>query len=131
MVEIINPPGWARPKGYSNAVVAPPGRTVFLAGLVGWNEREQFEALDFVGQARQIFSNIVAVLNAAKAGPEHLVRMTWYITDKDEYLNCADELGDAYRRIIGRHFPAMAVVVVAGLIEPGAKLEIEATAVVP
>ncbi len=129
-MEIVNPPGWVRPKGYSNGIIAS-GRMVFLAGLVGWNEQEQFEAQDFVGQARQVFRNIVAVLKAADARPEHLVRMTWYITDKDEYLRCGAELGAAYREVIGRHYPVMAVVVVKGLIEAGAKLEIEATAVVP
>lgn len=129
-MEHFNPPGWVRPKGYSNAISAT-GRMVFLAGLVGWNEKEQFEAHDFVGQAKQIFRNIVALLEEAKAGPQHLVRMTWYITDKDEYLGCAKELGEAYREVIGRHFPVMAVVVVKGLIETGAKLEIEATAMVP
>jgi enamine deaminase RidA (YjgF/YER057c/UK114 family) len=129
-MEFINPPGWVRPKGYSNGI-ATSGRSVFVAGMVGWNEKEVFEAHDLVGQARQIFKNIVAVLKEAKAGPEHIVRMTWFITDKDEYLSNGKELGAAYREIIGRHFPVMAVVVVAGLIETGAKLEIEATAVIP
>ena len=130
-MEILNPPGWPRPKGYSNGISIGAGRMVYCAGMVGWNEREEFDAKDTVGQARQIFKNIVAVLTEAKAKPEHIVRMTWYITDKDEYLNGGREIGAAYREIIGRHFPVMAVVVVKGLIETGAKLEIEATAIVP
>lgn len=129
-MEFVNPPGWVRPKGYSNGIIAS-GRMVFVAGMVGWNEQEVFEADDLVGQARQIFKNISAVLAEAGALPEHIVRLTWFITDKDEYLSCGKELGAAYREIIGRHFPVMAVVVVKGLIETGAKLEIEATAVVP
>jgi enamine deaminase RidA (YjgF/YER057c/UK114 family) len=129
-MEFFNPPGWVRPKGYSNGIAAS-GRMVFVAGMVGWNEQEVFEAHDLVGQARQIFKNIVAVLAEAGAKPEHIVRMTWFITDKDEYLACGKELGAAYREIIGRHFPVMAVVMIAGLIETGAKLEIEATAVIP
>jgi enamine deaminase RidA (YjgF/YER057c/UK114 family) len=111
--------------------VVEPGRTVYVAGMVGWNEKEEFEAQDTVGQARQVFKNIVAVLTEAGAKPEHIVRMTWYITDKDEYLNGAREIGAAYREIIGRHWPVMAVIVIKGLIEAGAKLEIEATAVIP
>jgi enamine deaminase RidA (YjgF/YER057c/UK114 family) len=129
-MEFVNPPGWVRPKGYSNGIVAL-GRMVFVAGMVGWNEQEVFEASDFLGQARQIFSNIAAVLHAAGARPEHIVRMTWFITDKDEYLSAGKALGAAYREVMGRHFPVMAVVVVSGLIEDGAKLEIEATAVIP
>lgn len=129
-MEFVNPPGWVRPKGYSNGIVAS-GRMVFVAGMVGWNEKEVFEAHDLVGQARQIFKNIAAVLTEAKALPEHIVRLTWFITDKDEYLSCGKELGVAYREIFGRHFPVMAVVVVKDLIETGAKLEIEATAIVP
>lgn len=130
-MEFVNPPGWVRPKGYSNGIVATGGRMVFVAGMVGWNEQEVFEAHDLVGQARQIFKNIAAVLAEAKAKPEHVVRMTWFITDKDEYLSSGKDLGAAYREVFGRHFPVMAVVVVKGLIETGAKLEIEATAVVP
>lgn len=130
-MEFVNPPGWPRPKGYSNGIVVEPGRTVYVAGMVGWTEKEEFEAKDTVGQARQVFKNIVAVLTEAGAKPEHIVRMTWYITDKDEYLNGAREIGAAYREIIGRHWPVMAVIVIKGLIEAGAKLEIEATAVIP
>jgi len=104
---------------------------VFLAGLVGWNAAEVFETDDFTGQARRIFESAVALLAEAGAGPEHIVRMTWFVLDKDEYLASLQNLGAAYRDVIGRHYPAMSVVQVAGLIEPGAKLEIEITAVVP
>jgi enamine deaminase RidA (YjgF/YER057c/UK114 family) len=129
-MEILNPPGWPRPKGYSNGIVAR-GRMVFVAGMVGWTPEEKFETDDFAGQVRQALTNIVAVLKEAGAGPEHIVRMTWFITDKDEYLNAAKEIGAAYRDIIGRHYPVMAVIVIKGLIEEGGKVEIEATAVVP
>ncbi len=129
-MEIVNPPGWRRPKGYSNGVAAR-GRQVFVAGQVGWTPDEVFEAADFVGQARQAFRNIAAILAAAGAAPEHVTRLTWFVTDKAEYLGAAEALGAAYREVFGRHFPAMSVVVVAGLVEDGAKLEIEATAVVP
>jgi len=129
-MEFLQPPGWARPKGYSNGISAR-GRTVFVAGMVGWTAEERFEAGDFVGQAAQALRNIVAVLAEAGAGPEHLVRLTWFVTDKREYLASGKELGAAYREIVGRHFPVMSVVEVKGLIEDGAKLEIEATAVVP
>jgi enamine deaminase RidA (YjgF/YER057c/UK114 family) len=129
-MRILQPAGWPRPKGYSNGIMAS-GELVFLAGLVAWNEKEEITAADFAGQARQIFSNMVAVLAEAGAGPEHLVRLTWYVTDKDEYLACGREIGAAWREIIGRNYPAMAVVEVGGLIETGAKIEIEATAVIP
>jgi enamine deaminase RidA (YjgF/YER057c/UK114 family) len=129
-MRIINPPGWPRPKGYSNGIVTR-GTQVYVAGMVGWTPEERFETDDFVGQARQALTNIVAVLAEAGAQPRHIVRMTWFITHKDEYLACGRELGDVYREIIGRHYPVMAVVVVQGLIEDGAKLEIEATAVIP
>ncbi len=129
-MEILNPPGWPRPKGYSNGISAR-GRMVFVAGMVGWTPEEKFETDDFAGQVRQALTNIVAVLNEAGAKPEHIVRMTWFITDKDEYMNAAKEIGAAYREIIGRHYPVMAVIVVKGLIETGGKVEIETTAVVP
>ena len=129
-MRILQPAGWPRPKGYSNGIKAS-GELVFLAGLVAWNEKEEITAADVAGQARQIFSNMVAVLAEAGAGPEHLVRLTWYVTDKDEYLACGREIGAAWREIIGRHYPAMAVVEVGGLVETGAKIEIEATAVIP
>jgi enamine deaminase RidA (YjgF/YER057c/UK114 family) len=128
--DILQPPGWAQPKGYANGISAK-GRMVFTAGLIGWTAEGKFAAADFVGQFRQVMLNTIAVLNEAGAGPEHIVRMTWYITDRDEYLASAREVGNIYRELIGRHFPAMAVVIVAGLIERAAKLEIESIAVVP
>ncbi len=129
-MQILQPTGWPRPKGYSNGVVAS-GKMVFLAGFVGWNEEEKFETDDFAGQARQAFQNIVSVLKVAGAGPEHIVRMTWFVSDKREYLASLKEIGAAYREIIGRHYPAMSVIEVSGFIEEGAKLEVETTAVIP
>jgi len=130
MQQVLQPPGWRRPKGYANGIVAS-GRVVFVAGQVGWNAEEQFESDDFVAQARQALENILAVLAEAGAGPETIARMTWYVLDKREYLDRARDLGAAYRAVIGDHYPAMSLVQVAGLVEEGAKLEIEATAVVP
>lgn len=128
-IQVLQPAGWPRPKGYSNGMAAE-GRQVFLAGLVGWDEQQRFP--ETLGeQARQTFKNIVALLNEAGARPEHLVRLTWYITSRDEYNAELAQIGQAYRDIIGRHFPAMAVVQVVALMEPKAKVEIEATAVVP
>ena len=129
-MKILQPAGWPRPRGYSNGVVAT-GTMVFLAGMVGWNAEERFETDDFAGQAAQAFRNIVALLNEAGAGPEHLVRLTWFIADADEYHSSLPALGAAYREIMGRNFPPMTVVQVAGFVEDGAKLEIEATAVLP
>ena len=129
-MQILQPPGWAKPKGYSNGVAAR-GRMVFVAGQVGWNPEGRFDAADFVGQVRQALANIVAVLAEAGAKPEHIVRMTWYVTDKAEYMGALREVGAAYRELIGKHFPAMTAIAVAGLVEDGAKIEIEATAVVP
>ena len=128
MHERLHPMGWKPAKGYANGIVAQ-GRTVFLAGQVGWNSQEVFETDDFVGQVEQALRNIVAILAEAGGGPEHLVRLTWFVTDKQEYLGRTREVGEAYRRVIGRHFPAMSLVEVAGLVEDGAKVEIEATAV--
>ena len=130
MIDYLNPEGWARPKGYSN-VVSGRGRQVFVAGQIGWNEREQFETDDFAGQVRQALSNIKACLAAAGAEPQHLVRLTWYVTDKQEYLSQLSEVGAAYRETLGRVYPAMALVQVVELVEDEAKVEIEATAVVP
>ncbi|MDQ2878076.1 MAG: RidA family protein [Pseudomonadota bacterium] len=127
---ILHPPGWPRPRGYANGVAAT-GRTVFTAGVIGWTAEEKIEAPDFAGQFRQILLNTLAILAEAGAGPEHIVRMTWYITDRDEYLAAGREIGAIYRELLGRTFPAMAVVIVAGLIERAARLEIETTAVVP
>jgi len=129
-MDFLNPPGWKRPKGYTNGI-STQGRMVFVAGMVGWTGDEVFETDTFHGQARQSFQNIVDVLAEAGAGPEHIVRMTWFIGDKDEYLREQKEIGAAYLDVIGRNWPVMAVIQVAGFIEEGAKLEIEATAVVP
>jgi enamine deaminase RidA (YjgF/YER057c/UK114 family) len=127
--EILQPPGWTRPRGYANGVAAT-GRLVFVAGQIGWNAEQRFASDDFAAQVRQALANVVAVLACGGAGPEHLVRMTWYVTSRDEYNAALGELGAAWRELIGRNFPAMSVVVVAGLLEPRAKVEIEATAVV-
>lgn len=129
-IAILQPADWPTPKGYANGVAAT-GRMVFVGGQIGWDERRQIVADDFVGQARQALANIVTVLREAGAGPEHLVRLTWYVTDMDEYHARQRELGRAYRAVIGRHFPAMALVQVVRLAEAAAKVEIEATAVVP
>jgi len=126
----VNPPGWARPKGYSNGVVAR-GTLVFVAGQVGWNAEEKFESDDFVAQIRQALQNTVAVLAAAGAKPEHVARMTWYVLDKNEYMARIAEVGMAYRDVMGRVFPAMTLVEVKGLVEHRARIEIEATAVIP
>ena len=123
------PTGWPRPKGYANGVSAN-GRTIFVAGMIGWDENQYFASDDFAGQARQALANIVAVLAAGGALPSHITRMTWYVTDKREYLAAGRELGAAYRRVFGKHFPAMTAVQVVALMEDRAKVEIEATAVV-
>ncbi len=126
----LSPPGWPRGQGYSHGIEAE-GRLVFVSGQIGWNTEMKFQSRDFVGQLRQALLNTRAVLTAAGAGPEHVVRMTWYIVDKAEYLESLAEVGAAYREVMGKNFPAMAVVVVKGLIEDEARLEIETTAVVP
>jgi enamine deaminase RidA (YjgF/YER057c/UK114 family) len=128
--QILHPKNWKAAKGYANGVAAS-GRTVFCGGLIGWNGNQEFETDDFVGQVSQTLRNIVEVLAEADAKPEHLVRLTWYVTDKKEYLANLRELGAAYREIIGKNFPAMALVQVTALVEDRAKVEIEATAVVP
>jgi enamine deaminase RidA (YjgF/YER057c/UK114 family) len=129
-MRILQPEGWAAPKGYVNGIAAR-GMLVFVSGQVGWNAQQVFETDDFVGQARQALVNIVAILREAGAGPDHITRMTWYVVDKREYVANVRALGAAYREIIGRHFPTMTAVAVAGLIEDRAKVEIEVTAVVP
>ena len=126
----LHPAGWKPAKGYANGVVAK-GRTVFLGGQIGWTGAQIFETEDFIGQVRQALGNIVAILREAGGKPEHIVRMTWFITDKAEYHARLDELGQAYRAVMGRHFPAMSVVEVVSLMEDAAKVEIEATAVLP
>lgn len=128
--QFLAPEGWAPARGYANGMLAH-GRMIFTGGLIGWNAQQEFEHADLVGQFEQTLRNIVAVLAEAGARPEHLVRLTWYITDKREYLDNLKDLGAAYRRVLGRHFPAMAVVQVVALMEDEAKIEIEATAVIP
>jgi enamine deaminase RidA (YjgF/YER057c/UK114 family) len=124
------PPGWPRPKGYANGISAE-GRMVFTAGVVGWDEQERFVAPDLAGQFRQILVNTLAILAEASAGPEHIVRMTWYVVDRDEYHRSLPEIGAAYRELMGRNYPTMAVVAVSGLMEAAARIEIETTAMVP
>lgn len=128
-MQILQPPNWPRPKGYSNGIAAD-GRLVFIAGQVGWDEQGRFPDSSFAGQVRQALKNIVAILAEAGGRPEHITRMTWYVTDKHEYLAASRALGELYREIVGRHYPAMTAVQVAGLVEEGAKVEIEATAVI-
>ena len=129
-MQFLHPKNWAPTKGFSNGVAAE-GRQVFVAGQVGWNARQEIVNDDFVAQVEQALRNVVDILAEADARPEHLVRLTWYIIDKREYLARSSEVGQAYRRVIGRHFPAMTLVQVAGLVEDRARVEIEATAVVP
>ena len=126
----LQPPGWPQPRGYANGIVAD-GRLVFVAGQVGWDDSQTFRAFDLPGQVRQALANVLAVLAEAGAGPQHVARMTWYVTDRDEYLAGLGEIGAAYREAMGRNFPAMAVVQVGALVEARAKVEIEATAVLP
>lgn len=129
-MKILQPPGWLQPRGYSNGVAAR-GTTVSVAGQVGWDGQCRFQTDDFAGQTRQALENVVAVLAEAGAKPEHIVRMTWYVTSKAEYLAAGKAVGAAYREIIGRHFPPMTAVEVSALIEDRAKVEIEVTAVIP
>ncbi|MEJ1964684.1 MAG: RidA family protein [Gammaproteobacteria bacterium] len=128
--QILQPPGWPRPKGYSNGIVAQ-GRQIFVAGQIGWDSEGRFPSDLLADQLRQCLLNIVEVLATAEAEPQHIVRLTWFVTSREEYLGSLPEIGEAYRAVMGRHFPAMSVVQVAGLMEPQAKVEIEATAVVP
>jgi enamine deaminase RidA (YjgF/YER057c/UK114 family) len=128
--QFLHPSGWKATPGYSCGVAAE-GRLLFLGGLIGWNADQVFETDDLAGQVRQALSNIVAVLAEGGARPEHIVRMTWYVTDKHEYLASLREIGAAYRATIGRHYPAMALVQVVALVEDRAKVEIEVTAVIP
>ena len=124
------PPGWKRPKGYANGIEAQ-GRLVFVAGQIGWNAEEVFETDDLAGQTRQALQNVMAVIAEADAKPHHIVRMTWYIIDKQDYRAKAKEIGQAYRDIMGAHFPTMSLIEVKALLEDRAKVEIEATAVIP
>jgi enamine deaminase RidA (YjgF/YER057c/UK114 family) len=130
MHERLHPKGWKQPKGYANAVAAE-GRTIYLGGQIGWNAQQVFETQDFVGQVEQALANIVAILAEAGGRPEHLVRLTWYVADKREYLRRLKEVGDAYRRTIGANFPAMTLVEISAFVEDQARVEIEATAVIP
>jgi enamine deaminase RidA (YjgF/YER057c/UK114 family) len=129
-LQVLQPPTWARPRGYAHGV-ATQGRLVFISGQIGWDERGNFESPDFVGQARQALQNVLTILAEADGKPEHIVRLTWYIIDRQEYRARSKELGVAYRALMGTHYPAMSVVQVAGLVEEQAWVEIEATAVVP
>ena len=126
----LQPPGWAEPKGYANGVLAR-GALVFVGGQIGWNESQEFESDDFIAQTRQALMNVAAVLKAGGAGPEHMVRMTWYVTDRIEYSTRLKELGGVYREVMGKNFPAMTCVEVSGLVEDRAKIEIEVTASLP
>jgi enamine deaminase RidA (YjgF/YER057c/UK114 family) len=130
MSESINPPGWPRPRGYANAVLAQ-GRFLAIAGQIGWNERGELVGSSFVAQAEQALRNVVTILRAAGGTPEHLVRLTWYVTDKAAYLAASAQLGTIYKTIVGPVYPAMTLVQVADLLEEGALVEIEATAVLP
>lgn len=132
MHEQLHPEGWAPAKGYANGISVPAtSRLLFLGGQIGWNKDQQFETDDFAAQVRQTLQNIVAILDCAGAGPEHLVRLTWYVTDKSVYLNNLKAVGQAYRDVLGKNFPAMTLVEVAALLEDRAQVEIEATAALP
>ena len=128
--ELLNPTSWRPARGYANGVAAS-GRMLFLGGMIGWNDQQEFESDDFIEQVAQTLRNIVEVLAEAGAGPQHLVRLTWYVIDRDEYVGRLNELGGVYRAVIGAHYPAMALVQVVALVERRARVEIEATAVVP
>ena len=130
-MKVLQPPGWAKPKGFANGVAVRGGTTVYIAGQVGYTGQGEWREQGFAGQFRQALQNILAVLAEAGGRPEHLVRLTWYVLDKQEYLGAVKEVGAAYRELMGRHYPAMAVVQVSALVEDAARLEIEATAVVP
>ncbi|MBC7395792.1 enamine deaminase RidA (YjgF/YER057c/UK114 family) [Variovorax sp. GrIS 2.14] len=130
MMKFLQPPGWTAPKGYANGIAAR-GTTIFVGGQIGWNAQQQFESDDFIVQTGQALRNVAEVLREAGAGPEHMVRMTWYISDRDEYNARLSELGPVYRDAMGRNFPAMTCVQVAALVEARAKVEIEVTAVLP
>lgn len=128
--QVLHPDGWLPARGYANGIAAR-GTQIFVGGQIGWNAEQRFESDDFIDQCRQALRNVVAVLQAGGAGPEHMVRMTWYVTSRDEYNARLKELGAVYREVVGRHFPAMSCVQVAGLMEARAQVEIEVTAVLP
>jgi enamine deaminase RidA (YjgF/YER057c/UK114 family) len=129
-MKFLQPPHWPRPKGYANGVLAR-GNMVFVSGVVGWTPQGKFASHDFAAQVRQALLNIVAILHEAQAKPEHIARMTWYVLDKNEYMAASKAMGAAYREVIGKHYPAMTVVEVSGLVEADARVEIEVTAVIP
>lgn len=128
-MEILQPPGWARPRGYSNGIAAR-GTLIFISGQIGWDEQGVFQTQTFLGQTEQALKNVLTVLETGGGKPEHIVRMVWYVVDKHEYLDCLKSLGKIYRELMGEHYPAMTVVEVKALIEDQAKIEIEATAVI-
>jgi enamine deaminase RidA (YjgF/YER057c/UK114 family) len=130
-MKILQPPSWARPRGYSNGIAVKGGTTVHISGQVGWTGQGAWEAKDFAGQFRQALRNILEVLAQAQGKPEHVVRLTWYVVDRGEYSASLKAVGSAYRELMGSHYPAMSVVQVGALVEPLARLEIEATAVIP
>lgn len=130
MHELLHPKSWKPARGYANGVAAS-GRTVFVGGMIGWNEQQEFETDDFIEQVAQALRNVVAVLSEAGATPEHLVRLTWFVTSRDEYVARLKELGAVYREVLGKNYPAMSLVQVVALVERRAQVEIEATAVVP
>jgi enamine deaminase RidA (YjgF/YER057c/UK114 family) len=129
-MRILQPPSWAKPRGYSNGVAAS-GSIVFISGQIGWDEQCQFQTNDFVGQARQALANVLAVLAECGGRPEHIARLTWYVVDRQEYLSSSKALGKVYQELMGKHYPAMTVVQVSALMEDAARVEIEATAVIP
>lgn len=129
-MKTLLPPGWPRPKGYSNGIEAR-GRMIFTAGVIGWNEKERIVSDTLPGQFEQVLKNTLAILAEGGAGPEHIVRMTWYVTERDDYVAHLRDIGAAWRSHMGPHYPAMAVIAVAALVEPAARIEIETTAVVP
>jgi enamine deaminase RidA (YjgF/YER057c/UK114 family) len=129
-MRILQPAGWARPRGYSNGIEAE-GRVIFVAGQIGWNENGEFHEHALGGQFRQALKNVLAVLKEVNAGPEHIARMTMFVTSREEYVAARPQLGEAWKELMGKNFPAMAVIIVTGFVEPEAKIEIEATVVVP
>jgi enamine deaminase RidA (YjgF/YER057c/UK114 family) len=129
-LQFLHPQNWKKPKGFANGIVAE-GRLVFIAGQVGWNAEQKFESTDFAAQVRQALENIVTLVGEAGGGPEHITRLTWYVTDKQDYVSRLPEIGAAYRSVMGKHFPTMTLVQVVALVEDLAKVEIEATAVIP
>ena len=130
-MKILQPPSWAKPRGFSNAIAVKGGTTVYVAGQVGWTGQGVWEAKDFAGQFRQALKNVIEVLAQGGGRAEHIVRLTWYVVDRNEYLASLKAVGEAYRELMGRHYPAMSVVQVSALVESLARLEIEATAVIP